>query len=95
MFRFLDKKRQNEDYNQYGFHIGAVHNEDGLKRFFICLLRGLMVFFACYSVVVGVVEAFNIPYNQTVVFLSLLLLSVFASLLYKVSITESRVAAVS
>lgn len=82
MFRFLDKKRQNEDYNQYGFHIGAVHNEDGLKRFFICLLRGLMVFFACYSVVVGVVEAFNIPYNQTVVFLSLLLLSVFASLLY-------------
>ncbi len=82
MFRFLDKKRQNEDYDNYGFHIGAVHNEDGLKRFYICLLRGLMVFFACHSVVVGVVEAFGITYNQPVVFFSLLLLSLFASLLY-------------
>ena len=57
---FLEKRKRNKELDQNGFYIGAVHNEDGLKRFLICLLRGLMVFLACYSVTVGLVEAFDL-----------------------------------
>ena len=79
---FLEKRKRNKELDQNGFYIGAVHNEDGLKRFLICLLRGLMVFLACYSVTVGLVEAFDLTYNHIFVSGALLAISIFASLLY-------------
>ncbi len=82
MFPFFEKRNKTKELNQTGLYVGTIHNEDGLKRFFICLLRGLMVFLACYGSIVGVVEAFDIPYNQTVVTLFFLFISLFASLLY-------------
>lgn len=82
MFPFLEKRNKNKELAQTGLYVGTVHNEDGLKRFAICLLRGLMVFLACYGTVVGVVEAFDISYNSTVVTLFLLFISLFASILY-------------
>lgn len=82
MFPFFEKRNKIKELNQTGLYVGTIHNEDGLKRFFICLLRGLMVFLACYGAIVGVVEAFDIPYNQTVVTLFFLFISLFASLLY-------------
>ncbi len=82
MFPFLEKKKRTKELDQNGLYIGAIHNENGLKRFLICLLRGLMVFLACYAVTVGVVEAFGLVYNKSLVTLALLAISVFASLLY-------------
>ncbi len=82
MFSFFEKRIKNKELAQTGLYVGAVHNDDGLKRFFICLLRGLMVFLACYGTVVGVVEAFDIPYNTTAVTLFLFFISLFASFLY-------------
>lgn len=79
---FLEKRSKNKELAQNGLYVGTVHNEDGLKRFAICMLRGLMVFLACYGTVVGTVEAFDIPYNPTVVTLFLLFISLFASFLY-------------
>lgn len=82
MFAFLEKRNKTKELAQTGFYVGDIHNEDGTKRFFICLLRGLMVFLACYGSIVGLVEAFDIPYNSTVVTIFFLLISVFASFLY-------------
>jgi len=79
---FLEKRSKTKELAQNGLYVGTVHNEDGLKRFAICMLRGLMVFLACYGTVVGTVEAFDIPYNATVVTLFLLFISLFASFLY-------------
>lgn len=79
---FLQKRSKTKELAQNGLYVGTVHNEDGLKRFAICMLRGLMVFLACYGTVVGTVEAFDIPYNATVVTLFLLFISLFASFLY-------------
>lgn len=82
MFPFLEKRNRRKELDRNGFYIGAVHNEDGLKRLAICLLRGLVVFLACYGTVVGVIEAFDIPYNHTLVTGFFLMFSVFASCLY-------------
>lgn len=82
MFPFFEKKKRTKELDQNGLYIGAIHNESGLKRFLICLLRGLMVFLACYSVTVGLVEAFGLVYNRSLVTIALLLISIFASLLY-------------
>lgn len=82
MFPFLEKRNKNKELTQTGLYVGTVHNEDGLKRFAICMLRGLMVFLACYGSVVGLVKAFDIPYNSMIVTLFLLFISLFASFLY-------------
>ena len=68
--------------DQHGFYVGAVHNESGLKRFAICLLRGVMVFLACYGTVVGLIESFDIPYNHTLVTAFFVMISILAALLY-------------
>lgn len=82
MFSFIEKKNRIKELDRDGFYIGKIHNQDGLKRFFICLLRGFMVFLACYGTVAGVVEAFHIPYNQPFVMVFLLLFSLFTACLY-------------
>ncbi len=82
MFPFLEKKYKQKELARDGISIGDVHNETGLKRFLICLLRGLMVFLACYGTVVGVIEAFGIPYNKVYVTGFILLVSLFMALLY-------------
>lgn len=82
MFPFLEKRNKKKDMDQYGFYVGAVHNEAGLKRFAICLLRGVMVFLACYGTVVGLIEAFDIPYNHTLITIFFFVVSLLASLLY-------------
>lgn len=78
----FEKRYKTKELAQTGLYVGAVHNEDGLNRFFICLLRGLMVFLACYGTIVGLVEAFHIPYNPTAVTIAFLFISLFASFLY-------------
>lgn len=82
MFPFLESGKRKKELEQNGLYIGAVHNPDGLKRLAICLLRGLMVFFACYGAVVGLVEAFDIAYNRSIVTIFLFVISLFASFLY-------------
>lgn len=82
MFSIFENKYKTKELAQTGLYVGAIHNEDGLNRFFICLLRGLMVFLACYGTIVGLVEAFQIPYNPTVVTIAFLFISLFASFLY-------------
>lgn len=82
MFPFLEKRNKTKDLEKYGLYVGDVHNQDGLKRFIICLLRGLMVFLACFGTVAGVIEAFDIAYNKPVVIAFVLFISMFASFLY-------------
>ncbi len=82
MFPFLEKRNKTKDLAQTGFYVGPIHNDDGLNRFLICLFRGLMVFLACYGSIVGLVEAFQIPYNPTAVTIAFLLISLVASFLY-------------
>lgn len=82
MLFFLEKRNKTKELANNGLYVGAIHNQDGLKRFLICLLRGLMVFFACYGTVAGVVEAFDISYNKPVVIAFFLFISLFASFLY-------------
>ena len=82
MPHFLEKRNRKKDIDQHGFYVGAVHNESGLKRFAICLLRGVMVFLACYGTVVGLIESFDIPYNHTLVTAFFVMISILAALLY-------------
>ena len=82
MFPFFEKRNKTKELAQTGLYVGAIHNQDGLNRFLICLFRGLMVFLACYGSIVGMVKAFDIPFNSTAVTLAFLILSLVASFLY-------------
>lgn len=82
MFPFLESRMRKKELAGKGLYIENVHNPGGQKRLVICLLRGLMVFLACYGTIVGLVGAFGIPFHHPIVFLSLLAISLFTAFLY-------------
>lgn len=82
MPHWYEKLIKKKELKETGVYIGDIHNKDGHHRLFICLLRGMLVFFACYGTVVGVIEAFSLPYNMPLVTVFFFFISMLVALLY-------------
>lgn len=79
----LERILRKKELQKVGVFVGNIHNtSDNNSRLLICLLRGLMIFLASYATVIGVSDAFELPYNFVTVVAFLLFISMAVALLY-------------
>ena len=57
------------------------------SRLFLCLIRGILIFFACFGTVGAAVSSFGLRYNVPFVAISILLISMFVAFIYYNSVT--------
>ncbi len=76
--RIIRKK----EIQQNSVYVGDIHNTAGHNRLLICLLRGLLVFMASYGTIIGVLDAFSLPFNRPAIIGFLFVISMLVALLY-------------
>ena len=81
LHRFLERLRKKE-LEQTGVYVGAISEGKNHHRALICLLRGLVIFLGTYGTIIGILEAFKLPYNAPVVTFAFFLISMYVAFLY-------------
>lgn len=90
LFQFQAKKEariRKEELNQFGVVLGDIQTDVIPNRFFICIIRGLLIFMASLGTIGGIASAFELPFNFLLVSLSLLIFSMYVAFLYYNRIT--------
>ncbi len=79
--RKLQKKRQ-ADLSNFHVSLENVQMEKTPERFFLCLIRGLLIFMAVYGTLGALVSSFGLSYSLPLVFFGLLFFSLSSAFLY-------------
>jgi len=82
MFHFIEEQLHKKNLKLYGVEIDEIADTALRHRALICLLRGLMIFIGTYGTLIGLLQAFELPYNPLWVIPSFLAASVFVAFLY-------------
>ena len=82
MPQWFEKRLRKKELEENSFYISDIHNTAGHPRFLICLMRGILVFLASYATIIGVMDAFSLPFNRPAVIAFLFFISMTVALLY-------------
>ena len=82
MFSRIEKLIYKKELEANKLLVGEITQEKKSNRFLLCLFKGLLIFIASYCSVCGLLDAFEIPYNKTVIFFAFLAFSLYVSMLY-------------
>ena len=82
MPQWFEKRLRKKELEENSFYISDIHNTAGHPRFLICLARGILVFLASYATIIGVMDAFSLPFNRPAVIAFLFFISMTVALLY-------------
>ncbi len=77
-----ETKRQAAILGEYGILLGSVRAEQNEPRLFLCAVRGLLIFFAVFGTLGGLVSAFDLEYNRVGVAALLFAISMFIAFIY-------------
>ncbi|MBR5420246.1 MAG: hypothetical protein IK115_03750 [Lachnospiraceae bacterium] len=70
------------DEESYGFSLGDVKSLRSSNRFFLCFIRAILIFLACFGTLGGLVSSFGLPFSLPVVALGIFFLSLITAFLY-------------
>ena len=82
MFGKIENYFRKKELNKTGVFIGEITEGKPHMRALICLLRGFMIFLGTYGALVGLLRAFELPFNILIVTPFLFFVSVFLAFLY-------------
>lgn len=82
MLKFVEKKANQKELDRNGIRVGEISDGKNHHRALICLVKGLMVFLACYGAIFGMIEPFEISFNRTAVILSIFFISMYVAFFY-------------
>ena len=80
--RIKEYTEANEFLNAYGVSLDEIRPEAPVNRFFLCLIRGILIFMASYGTIAGLVSAFDLPFSRIGVTIGILLVSLLVAFLY-------------
>ncbi len=81
LHKLLERFRLKE-LNKTGVFLGEVSDVEKKKRALICLLRGIAIFFGCAGTLLGLLSAFELPFNMALVLIGILFISLYCAFLY-------------
>ncbi len=89
LFYYLyQKKKCKEAYaiecsdHHYGISLEDIQTDVPVNRFFLCLIRGVLIFMASFGTIAGLVTAFDLSFHWIGVILGILIVSMLAAFLY-------------
>lgn len=80
--RVKEYTEANEFLDAYGVSLDEIQPDAPVNRFFLCMIRGILIFMASYGTIAGLVSAFDLPFARTGVTIGILLVSLLAAFLY-------------
>lgn len=88
-FSYLHQKKQcKEAYDIacsdkiYGVSLEDIRTDVPVNRFFLCVVRGILIFMASFAAITGLVTAFDLSFHWAGVTLGILTVSMLAAFLY-------------
>lgn len=82
MFKFIEKKLNNNELNREHVLVGEISMEQTSSRTVMMLIKSLLIFIISVCTVFGLFDAFNIPCSKPVIFVAFAIFSVLVSFLY-------------
>lgn len=82
MFHRIAERFRKKELEQTGVYVGAISEQTNRHRALICFLRGLVIFMGTYGTIIGILDAFKLPYNSVIVTLAFFLISMYVAFLY-------------
>lgn len=73
--------------NHYGISLEDIQTDVPVNRFFLCLIRGVLIFMASFGTIAGLVTAFDLSFHWIGVTLGILIVSMLAAFLYYNKVT--------
>lgn len=66
----------------YGISLEDIQTDFPVNRFFLCIIRGILIFMASFGTITGLVTAFDLSFHWVGVTLGILIVSMLAAFLY-------------
>ena len=82
MVRKIENYFKNKEISKTGVFMGEITDLSPHMRALICLLRGFVIFLGSYGTIVGVLKAFDLPYNALWVTAGIFGISMYVAFLY-------------
>lgn len=89
LFYYLYQSRQcREAYvmecsdNAHGVSLEEIRTDIPVNRFFLCFIRGILIFMASFSTITGLVTSFDLAFHWVGVTIGILIVSMLAAFLY-------------
>lgn len=92
-YYLYQKKKCEEAYTMAFFDRNSnvtledIQTDIPVNRFFLCFIRGVLIFMASFGTITGLVTVFNLPFHRIGVTLGILFVSMLAAFLYYNKIT--------
>lgn len=88
-FYYLYQKKQSKEayaiacFNKnHGISLEDIQTDVPVNRFFLCFIRGILIFMASFGTITGLVTAFELSFHWVGVTLGILIVSMLAAFLY-------------
>lgn len=89
LFYYLHQKKQCRDTyamecseKTHGISLEDIRTDVPVNRFFLCFIRGILIFMASFGTITGLVTSFDLPFHWGGVTLGILIVSMLAAFLY-------------
>lgn len=77
-----EEKRIESELLTYGLSVGEPYTEGAVKRAYLCLIRGILVFLGTFGTIGGLTAAFGLSFNAVTIGLGLLAISILIAFTY-------------
>ena len=67
MFHFIEDIFRKKELDKNGLYVGEITEGANRHRALICLIRGFVIFLGTFGTLIGLLQAFNLPYNAPIV----------------------------
>ena len=82
MFKKIENYFRKKEITKTGVYLGEITENSPRMRALICLLRGFIIFLGTYGSLIGLLQAFNLPFNMLIAVPALFFISMYVAFLY-------------
>ncbi len=77
-----ENKKRMLELDQFGLALGDIASSQKQNRFYLCFIRAILIFMACFGMIGGMVSSFELPFSMPIVIIGLFLLALLSAFLY-------------
>ncbi len=77
-----ENRKRNFELERYGVTLGDITSSKEQNRFYLCFIRSLLIFMACFGLLGAMASSFDLPFSMPIVIIGLYVLAFLTAFLY-------------
>ena len=77
-----ENRKRNFELERYGVTLGDITSSKEQNRFYLCFIRSLLIFMACFGLLGAMASSFDLPFSMPIVIIGLYGLAFLTAFLY-------------